>query len=192
MSTPAAATPAALSPAQLKAALWADAALRVYALVLGRNVPGLAGTLAEADAARALDSYDCLWPGALAPQQRRQAPYLVALRQDSPFTDWLLQQAAADFGEWGVLMRSSASFLALRSHCRALCKARLGSGQEIALDWMDPPVLRALLSLASADQVEEMLAPMQGLVVVGTDAWTLCAQQFGRLTMTRQPVMAAA
>lgn len=190
MSTPTA-TPAALSHAQLKAALWADTSLQVYALVLGRNVPELPRALADADAARTLDSYDCLWPGALAPQRRLQAPYLVALRQDSPFTDWLLQQAAADFGEWGVLMRSSARFLALRSHCRALCKARLSGGQEIALDWMDPPVLRALLALASADQVEQMLAPLQALVLVGTDAWTLCAQQSGRLSMTRQPVLAA-
>lgn len=188
MSTPAA-TPVALSQAQLKATLWADGALQVYALVLGRRVPELAGRLAAADAAGALGSYDCLWPGALTPEQRRQAPYLATLRQDSPFTDWLVHQAA-DFGDWGVLMRSAAGFLPMRSHCRALCKARLGSGQEIALDWMDPPVLRALLPLASADQVEQILAPMQALVLVGTDAWTLCTQQSGRLGMARQAVMA--
>ncbi len=188
----AATTPAPLSQAQLKAGLWADSALQVYALLLGRRVPDLATRLAAADAARALGSYDCLWPGALTPEQRRQAPYLVALRQDSPFTDWLLQQAAADFGEWGVLMRSDAGFLAMRSHCRALCKARLGSGEEIALDWMDPPVLRALLPLASADQVAQILAPLQALVLVGTEAWTLCAQQAGRLSMARQAVLAGA
>jgi hypothetical protein len=49
----AAVTPAALSHAQLQAALWADASVRVYALILGRNVPDLATRLAEADAARA-------------------------------------------------------------------------------------------------------------------------------------------
>lgn len=182
--------PAALSPAQVKAALWADASLQVYALILGRNVPDLAKKLADTDAARELGSYDCLWPGALAPEQRRQAPYLVVLKQDSPFTDWLLQRAATDFGDWGVLMRSDRNFLGLRSHCRALCKARLGSGHEIALDWMDPPVLRALLPLASADQVETMLAPLQSLVIVGQAGWTFCTQQFGRLQMEQQTLVA--
>lgn len=183
--------PAALSPPQLKAALWADPSLQVYALILGRNVPDLAKKLADTDAARELGSYDCLWPGALAPEQRRQAPFLVVLKQDSLFTDWLLQKAATDFGDWGVLMRSDRNFLGLRSHCRALCKARLGSGQEIALDWMDPPVLRALLPLASADQVEAMLAPLHSLVIVGHPAWTFCTQQFGRLQMEQQALLVA-
>lgn len=185
-------TPPALSLAQRKAQLWADPGLQVYALILGRAVPDLAKKLAETDAAGALGSYDCLWPGALAPEQRRLAPYLVVLQPESPFTDWLLQQAASDFGDWGVLMRSDRNFLGLRSHCRALCKARLDSGQEIRLDWMDPPVLRALLPLASADQIETMLAPLQSLVIVGAAAWTLCSQQFGRLQMQQQMLLATA
>ena len=114
----------------------------------------------------------------------------MVLQPESLFTDWLLQQAASDFGDWGVLMRSDRNFLGLRSHCRALCKARLGSGQEITLDWMDPPVLRALLPLASADQIETMLAPLQSLVIVGHPAWTFCTQQFGRLQMEQQALVA--
>ena len=177
----------ALAPAQLKAALWADPRVRVHALVLGRRVPGLVETLAGAQVV----DYDCLWPGALSPVKRKQAPYLVCLKHDSEFTDWLLNQAAADFGGWGVLLRSDRNFLALRGHCRELCRARLPDGEEIALDWMDPPVLRALFASASPDQVEQLMTPLATLVIVGAKTWTFCSQQYGRLQMRKQPVMTA-
>lgn len=182
----------ALSPEQLKAALWADASAQVYALILGRSVGGLAERLAQADAARELGSYDCLWAGALSPIRRQQAPYLVLLKQDSAFTDWLLREAGAGFGDWGVLMRSSRSFLAMRSHCRECARARLPDGTEITLDWMDPALLRTLLPLAPRDQVEDLLGPFEVLVIVGTQHWTYCTQQYGRLQMREQVLMAAA
>ena len=181
----------ALSPAQLKSTLWADELVHVYALVVGRQVGGLPERLAAAGNAAELDSYDCLWPGALPPLRRQQAPYLVRLEQESAFTDWLLFEAASGFGEWGVVMRSSRSFLAMRSHCRECGKARLADGQEIALEWMDPAVLRTLLPLAPSDQVEELLGPFETVVVTGPRAWTFCTQRFGRLTMQDQPLMAA-
>ena len=189
MSSQTAALPA-LSSAQLKSGLWADNLLQVYALVVGRQIGGLPERLAEADAAAQLASYDCLWPGALSPARRQQAPFLVRLKQQSEFTDWLLNEAAAGFGEWGVILRSNRSFLAMRSHCREGSKARLPGGQDIALEWMDPAVLRALLPLAPNDQVEELLSPFDSLVITGARAWTFCTQKFGRLTMQEQPVLA--
>jgi hypothetical protein len=116
----------------------------------------------------------------------------VLLQPETPFTDWLLQQAATDFGDWGVLLRSDRPFLGMRSHCRSLCKARLPSGEEIALDWMDPPVLRALLPLANIDQIAQLLAPLASLVMVSPAAWTVCTQQFGRLSLRTQPVLEVA
>jgi len=181
----------ALSSAQLKSTLWADNLVHVYALVVGRLVGGLPERLAAADSASELGSYDCLWPGALSPLRRQQAPYLVRLKQESPFTDWLLFESAAGFGEWGVVMRSNRSFLALRSHCRECSKARLADGPEIALEWMDPAVLRILLPLAPNDQIEALLGPFETVVVTGPRAWTFVTQNFGRLAMREQPLMAA-
>ncbi len=181
----------ALPIAQLKSALWADSSVQVYALILGRCVGGLPERLAAADAARELGSYDCLWPGALTPSRRLQAPYLVLLKRESPFTDWLLNEAASGFGDWGVLLRSNRSFLALRSHCRESAKARLPDGHDITLDWMDPDLLRTLLPLAPNDQVEDLLSPFETLVIAGARAWTFCSQQFGRLKMQDQLLMGA-
>ena len=181
---------AALSRDQLKAALWADASTRVYAIVLGRVVGGLPERLAAAEKSSELASYDCLWPGALKPLQRQQAPYLVALKPETPFTDWLLFEATAGFGDWGVLLRSDRPFLALRAHCRSSSQAQLPDGCAIGLEWMDPAVLRAILPLAPGDQLEDLFAPMATLVICGPQSWTFCAQQFGRLQMHEQLVQA--
>ena len=182
----------ALSPAQLRSSLWADNMVKVYALIMGRHVSGLPQRLAEADASAQLGSYDCLWPGALSPAMRQQAPYLVLLKQDSTFTDWLLNEAAAGFGEWGVVLRANRTFLAMRSHCRGCGKARLNDGQDVTLEWMDPAVLRALLPLAPNDQIEELLSPFETVVIAGKQAWTFCTQQFGRVSMLEQPLMTKA
>jgi len=181
---------AALSRDQLKSALWADASTRVYAVVLGRVVGGLHERLAAAEKSSELASYDCLWPGALKPLQRQQAPYLVELKPDTPFTDWLLLEAAAGFDDWGVLLRSSRPFLALRAHCRSSGQAQLPDGSAISLEWMDPAVLRAILPLAQGDQLEDLFAPIATLVICGPQSWTFCAQQFGRLQMQEQAVQA--
>jgi hypothetical protein len=183
---------AALSLAQMKASLWADNLVQVYALIVGRLVGDLPQRLAEADASAQLGSYDCLWPGAQSPIRRQQAPYLVLLKQDSEFTDWLLKDAAAGFGDWGLLLRAKRTFLAMRSHCRESARGRLSDGNDIALEWMDPTILRTLLPLAPNDQVEDLLSPFESVVITGTAAWTICTQKFGRLTMQEQPLMAVA
>ena len=181
-----------LSAPQFESMVWADASAQVYALVLGRVVGELPECLAAADASGQLRSWDCLWPGALTPAQRRQAPYLLQLEQKSAFTSWLLHEAAADFGDWGLLIQARRDFLALRSHCRANSRARLPDGQEIALEWMDPAVLRALLPLAPGEQVETLLAPFERVLIPGTTGWTLIAQHAGRLELHEQPLLAAA
>jgi len=181
-----------LSAPQLDSMVWADASVQVYALVLGRAIGELPERLARADADDQLRSWDCLWPGALTPAQRRQAPYLLQLERESTFTSWLLHEAAADFGDWGVLIQARRNFLALRSHCRANSRARLPDGQEIALEWMDPAVLRALLPLAPGEQVEELLGPFECVQIPGTASWTLITQQAGRLNLHEQPLLAAA
>ncbi|WP_077035848.1 DUF4123 domain-containing protein [Pelomonas sp. KK5] len=182
----------ALSPAQLKSALWADRLVQVYALILGHRIGELPERLAAADGDAQITSYDCVLPGALSPQRRRTAPYLVALKPESTFTDWLLNKAAGEFADWGVLVRTRLSFLGLRSHSRDCLEGRLPDGQPIVLEWMDPAVLRLLLPLAPGDQVEELLGPLETLVMTGTERWTLCSQQFGRLQMQDQPLMAGA
>ncbi len=179
---------AALVPAQHKAALWADADLQVFAVVMGDRVPDLPARLATAD----IGDFDCLLPGALEPDVQRDAPYLVKLKPDSAFTDWLLFEADADFGEWGLLVRCPARLLLLRNHLRGLRDAALPGGQRIALDWMDPTVFRAVAPLFGSSEITAFFGPVRAITMTGGTAWRHAELQMGRLAQRDVPLLKAA
>ena len=187
MSVAAAETAAALSPEQLLSGLWADARLRVYAMVLGSRMAGLPDRLAQADN---LD-YHCLVPGALNAAQRVRAPYLVELRRDSPFSRWLLLEAAAGFADWGVVARSSARLLDVRSHARELRTAVSPEGQIFRLDWMDPVVLDLLLGAATPDQLQTIFGRFDALTVTMPQRWREYRLAAGRLQLASIDVLRA-
>lgn len=182
--TPAVPLAEALAPAQHKAGLWADPAQQVYAVVMGQRVAGLPARLAAADIA----DHDCLLPGALTPAEQSRAPYLVALKAGSGFTDWLLFDAARDFPDWGVLVRSPARLMAMRNHLRGLLQAVLPSGQRIALDWMDPPILDAVLPGFGAAQLTGFFGPVRTFTVAGTATWRHAEAPTGRLVRRDVPL----
>lgn len=179
---------APLSAAQHKAALWADDQQQVYAVVMGSRVPDLAVRLASAD----VRDHDCLLPGALEPEQRLTAPYLVHLKRDSAFTDWLLFEAPESFAEWGVLVSSAAPMTALRNYLRGHLQARLPSGQTIALDWMDPEILVALLAHAEPPMLRELFGPAISLTIAGRGQWRHATLALGSLQQHEAPLARAA
>jgi Domain of unknown function (DUF4123) len=179
---------AALSAAQHKAQLWADAERQVYAVVMGSRVPDLPGMLGTADVV----DHDCLLPGALPADVRLAAPYLVHLKRESAFTDWLLFQAAAGLGDWGVLVLGSVRRLVMRGHLRGLLQGRLPDGTVIDLDWMDPVILQALLPLFDGAGVMQFMGPVQSLVLPGTDSWTTADHALGQLQWRTVPLAKAA
>lgn len=174
---PAAAPTQTLSRAQLRDALWLDSRHTVYAVVMGHRVAGLQAKLAAAD----VDDWDILWMGELDDSEDAAAPALVTLRRDSPFTAWLLDEADADLGPWGVLLLSTQRFIPLRTKGRELCRAQLPNGQAIRLDWMDPEILQALLPVAPADQLQRVFYGFDAIVCTGTRAWTRYSVSAGRL-----------
>lgn len=180
--------PASTSPAlslhQHKATLWADARLQVYAVAMGTRIPDLAATLAGADV---LD-FDCLLPGALSDEAQRSAPYLVLLKRESAFTDWLLFEAASGLGEWGVLALSASKLMALRGHLRGLSNAQTPAGQTIRLDWMDPTLLQAVLPLFDPAALKGFIGPLHALVIPGASAWVSASFAAGRLEVRSVPV----
>jgi hypothetical protein len=174
-----ASTPAlpSLAPAQHKAQLWADGERHVYAVVMGSRVPDLGVRLGTAT----VIDYDCLVPGALAPDKQASSPYLVQLKRESEFTDWLLFEACGSFGDWGVLALSPARRLVVRAHLRELLQARLPEGAIIDLDWMDPAVLQAILPLFDAAGLSAFMGPVQSLVIAGAAQWTSADFALGQL-----------
>ena len=112
-------------------------------------------------------------------------PYLACLQRESAFTDWLLFEAAAGLGDWGVLVRSPASLLALRSHLRSLLAAQLPGGPTIPFDWMDPVLLQAVLPLFDAAALGGLFGPVQALVIPGAEAWITLRADLGQLAVQR-------
>lgn len=183
-------TTAPLALGQFKDALFADLSVHVYAVLMATRLPGLAQRLQTAQAQQDIHDHDCLWPGALTPDQQAKAPYLVWLRRGTEFTDWLVGASMSDLPDWGVLLRSRSTFLALRAHTRALCHVRLADGQPIALDWMDPAVLKALLPLATPDQLDEILSPVDTLLWAQQSHWLQCQLAAGQLSTHRHDLVA--
>lgn len=178
-------TQPAQSPAQLAAALWADAAHQVYAVVRGQAVPDLPALLAEADVV----DHDCLLPGALPPAVKAAAPYLVQLRAASPFTSWLLFEAPKALGPWGVLVLSRERQLSLRNHLRSLGKGLLPEGLVIDLDWPDARILQALLPLFDAPSLQRFFGPAQAFVLAEAEAFTRVEAVMGRARWLRTPLL---
>jgi hypothetical protein len=176
---------AALSPAQLLSGLWADARLNVYAMILGARLPDLNERLAQAGGLH----YHCLLPGALEPSQRVRAPYVVELPATSAFSRWLLLEAAAGFGEWGVVARSSARLLDVRSHARGLRQVMSPEQQAFQVDWMDPPVLDSLLTSATPDQLPLIFGRFETLTVTGSQRWREYRIEAGRLQLRSVDVL---
>jgi hypothetical protein len=176
-----------LAPAQHKAQLWADGERQVYAVVMGSRVPDLGARLSTA----AVIDYDCLVPGALPPDKQANSPYLVHLKRESEFTDWLLFEAAAGFGDWGLLALSPSRRLPLRGHLRELLQARLPEGAIIELDWVDPVVLQAILPLFDAAGLSAFMGPVQSLVIAGSEQWTRAEYSLGQLQWHNVPVAKA-
>ncbi|HEY4079215.1 MAG TPA: DUF4123 domain-containing protein [Burkholderiaceae bacterium] len=182
-------TPApALAAAQHKAALWADDAQQVFAVVMGSRIPDLPALLADAD----VRDFDCLLPGALEPAQALSAPYLLQLKRDSAFTDWLLFEAPASLSDWGVLVTSSARLLQLRNHLRKLSDAQLPSGECIQIDWMDPEILLALLPLFDGSALSNFYGPVSRLVIASASTWHYTQLDMGRLVQRAVPLLKAA
>ena len=178
----------AQAPAQLKSRLWADSQQHVYALIMGSRVPALPTRLAEAE----VIDWDCLLPGALEPQATLDAPYLVQLRADSAFTDWLLFEAAGALGDWGLVAVSGAPRLALRTHWRGLLQAQLPDGANIALDWIDPEIFWALMPLFDAAGLQRFFGPVSTIVQPGAADWRHARLDPGGLQQVSIPLAKAA
>jgi hypothetical protein len=178
----------AVSLAQQRAALWMQPGARVHAMVDASVVPGLQQRIDQADVL----GWDRLQRGDLSAERAARASFVVALKTQSPFTDWLLGAAASEFPHWGVLFAGSATLQQVREHGRGLNEVELPDGQRRAWRWWDPQLLELLVPTLSASQLDAFFAIGQTLVLPAAHAWTWFTQQDGELRTTVRPLLATA
>lgn len=110
----------------------------LYIIIDGASVPNLLPKLDEYQP----ECY-CLFAGELTPDMAEVAPYLVQLREDSPFTEWVLLEGWGK--HWGVFTMSKSPAAALRNHLRKLVRIRTEKGDLLYFRFYDPRVLGTYL-----------------------------------------------
>ena len=131
----------------LSARLFADPALATWAILDGAAVPKLVRNMGT----HAVESA-CLFAGQLEPSLARVAPYLVRLRAQSEFTDWVLELGWGR--SWGIFLHSTAELAPLRKHLRRFLRARAPDGRVMQFRYYDPRVLRLYLPTCNGTELD--------------------------------------
>lgn len=161
--------------------IFAEAEMRVYALLDGASVPGLQDRL-FADR----PEYECLYRGELAPDLAEVAPYLVLLGPNSAFTDWVIAQGWGN--HWGVFALAREDLRTVRRHFRTLLTVRGENGQPVQFRYYDPRVLRVYLPTCTPEELAEFFGPVQCYVQEAEQPGRLLRYQLKEQRLVKQEI----
>lgn len=147
-----------LTPDKLFEGFLTDEEEVLCALLDGASVPNL---LERLHAEPALEA-ECLLRGTLEPDMKQVAPYLVRLKPESEFAEWVV---ATGWGRhWGTFVTSRQGFRKLRNHLRQLTLIHRGDGTPLYFRYYDPRVLRVFLPTCSPAQLKQMFGPVDAFL----------------------------
>jgi len=154
-------TQSKLSPGILKKALSVllfseeDEDVEAYAVLDGASIPDLLEHLY----ADPRPEFVCLYRGELEPDIAEVAPYLVRLRRDTPFTDWLLVEGWGK--HWGIFAITTANLMTMRKHFRTFLMVKTTEGKSLYFRYYDPRVLPRFLPTCTAEEIATVFGPVQ-------------------------------
>lgn len=140
---------------------WFSVADHTFAVIDAQALPQIAELLPGAG----LKEWGRLERGAVA-LDAAQA-WCVELEPEHAFSHWLLAGDGAEVADWGVLAFSDAPYRRVREHLRGLLEAQLPSRERVPLRWHKPAVMRALLPLCSASQLDQVFGPISCFALPG-------------------------
>lgn len=150
-------------PAQAVAEqLFAIPETMAYAILDGASVPDLPQTLERFEV-----EAECLFRGDLEPDLALAAPYLVLLRADTPFVEWLLQEGWGK--HWGIFAVSKADLRDLRMHLRTLLKVYGPDLKPLYFRYYDPRVLRTYLPTCNEQEARTLFGPVLRFITEGDE-----------------------
>jgi len=148
---------ASLPATKLFEGLLAEEGAELWALLDGASIPNLLERLhAESKLEVA-----CLFRGALEPDMRQVAPYLVKLDPEGELADWVASGWAQ---HWGSFVVSRGGLIKLREHLRALTLVHRSDGTPLYFRYYDPRVLRVFLPTCSPAQLRQMFGPVDAFL----------------------------
>lgn len=116
-----------------------------------------------------------LYQGETADNLADVAPYLIRLEADTPFVRWLTIE---NWGKsWGVFLRASDDFQAVRRRMRRFTVAATENGQTIMFRFYDPRVLRLFLPIGEPDQLAALFTDIDFFLMEDENAEGLISFQ---------------
>lgn len=109
----------------------------------------------------------CLFHGAKADELATVAPYLVHLKRDDSFTDWLMNHGWGK--SWGIFLQSFATLDELQRHFRKFLMVYDEEGAPLYFRFYDPRVLRVYLPTCNAAEIKTVFGPVESFVVEEED-----------------------
>jgi hypothetical protein len=122
----------------------------------------------------------CLYRGEQAIELATVAPYLVNLKREDSFTQWLLSNGWGKM--WGIFLRSSASLKELRRHFQQFLIVYDEEGTPLYFRFYDPRVLRVYLPTCNESELQTVFGPVDHFYVEGKEEKLLiefsCTEEF--------------
>lgn len=111
----------------------------------------------------------CLFHGAKAAELAPVAPYLVHLKQNDLFTEWLLTQGWGN--SWGVFLQAPETLKLneLQRHFRKFLMVYNEDGKPLYFRFYDPRVLRVYLPTCNAKDLEIIFGPVKRFYAEGEE-----------------------
>ncbi len=159
--------------------LFAEGEANVFVILDGASVDGLLDRLY-----RFTPEYVCLYRGELAADLIHVAPYLVRLKEESNFTDWILEKGWGN--HWGIFAVSTANLTAMRQHFRRFLTVHNSEGRPLLFRYYDPRVLRTFLPTCNTQELEEMFGPVLNYVVESDQPAELLRFEFADGVLARR------
>ncbi len=131
---------------------------RLYCVLDGAAVPDLPKRLYETDP----PNYPLI-RGELTPDMVHVAPYVVQLRPNGQFTNWIVDEG---FGKnWGIFAHCRFSITEMRRHFRALMTVHDETGKPLLFRFYDPRVFRKFLPSCDQEQIETFFGKVETFFV---------------------------
>lgn len=109
----------------------------------------------------------CLFHGVKAVELATVAPYLVHLKKENPFTDWLINQGWGK--SWGIFFQSSEDIDKLQRHFRKFLMVYNEDGKPLYFRFYDPRVFRVYLPTCNARELEIIYGPVKKFYAEGEE-----------------------
>jgi hypothetical protein len=157
--------------AAVSANLFGEEGVRVFAILDGALIDDLLEKLQQFE-----PEYYCLYRGDLKPDMAEVAPYLVRLRPNTPFVEWIIEKGWGK--NWGIFIHSPANLQTMRKHFRGFLTVYDSSGKPMLFRYYDPRVLRLYLPTCNAEELYKIFGPITSYLLEGEDQKTLLRFQF--------------